>query len=106
MESFQDSTPTASSLVFTGGSDIYQFQPQVRSVSLLDHLDARLTQLAAMLSLVTGEGHDNFAAHSDEIQHNFLWACSMMVDECIELRHAMNRATVDPGLEQKQTART
>lgn len=75
----------ARELHFTATAGLYQLSPTASSLWLRDHLSARLDQLAAMLTVVRGDGFDVFSNWSDQIQHNYLWSCSMIAEECREL---------------------
>ena len=51
-------------------------------IDVLDELNNRLHQLSAMMKITGDTGDsDSFHRWSDEIQSNYLWACSEMVDQ-------------------------
>ena len=72
------------------GTPFYQLHESATSQVILDHLQARLAQLEAMLTTTCGAGHESFDGWSDEIKNNYLWACSMLADECKELSYHIN----------------
>lgn len=63
----------------------YLLHGEASTMDVKDHLGARLSQLSAMLIMIHGGGFDSFCQWSEEIQQNYLWACSMLADECKEL---------------------
>lgn len=66
-------------------SPFYLLHGDVTALDAQDQLGARLSQLSAMLTMTCGGGFDSFCQWSEEIQQNYLWACSMLADECKEL---------------------
>lgn len=52
---------------------------------LADHLESRLMHLDSMLHMTYGGGGESFRSFSEEIQDSYLWACSEMAAECLEL---------------------
>lgn len=64
---------------------LYQLQSGVTSGEVLDQLETRIYQLSAMLTMICGGGFDTFNNWNDQIRGDYLWACSMMADECREL---------------------
>lgn len=67
------------------GDSLYQLQDSASQIDIIDQLYARLRQLTAMLSTITGEGLDNFLSLSQDNQDYFLWACQSLSVECSEL---------------------
>jgi hypothetical protein len=66
-------------------SPIYTLDPTVNPFNVHDQLNARLTQLTSMTTMLTGEGADVFHGWNDDIQDGYLWAIATMVKECEEL---------------------
>lgn len=66
-------------------SPFYLLHGDVTAMDAQDQLNARLLQLSAMLTMTCGAGFETFSNWSNEVQQNYLWACSMMADECKEL---------------------
>jgi hypothetical protein len=66
-------------------SEMYQLHADATPTDVRDQLEARLSQLSAMLIMTSGAGFETFNNWSDPIKHNYLWACSMLADECDEL---------------------
>lgn len=75
----------ARELNFTADVGLYQLKPEASNLELYNQLTARLSQLAAVLKMVTGEGAEYFACISGKAQDDYLWNCSMLADECHEL---------------------
>ena len=48
-------------------------------------LTAKLAQLRALLSMTYGSARESFKDQDEETQDNFLWACSDLSDQCIDL---------------------
>ena len=63
-----------------------------RKGDLIDALDAKLSQLSSMLVFTYGCGGSAFRSYTDEIQDNYMWACSNLADECRELAVAIEAA--------------
>lgn len=84
----------ARELTFTASVGIYQLNPEASDTELCDQLAARLDQLSAMLTIVTGNGFETFSRWNDEIQCNYLWACNMISDECRDLVNHANFSLV------------
>jgi hypothetical protein len=66
-------------------SPFYRLHEDVTTGDIHDQLAARLSQLCAMLTMTCGAGSETFNNWSDPIKNNYLWACSMLADECDEL---------------------
>jgi hypothetical protein len=66
-------------------SPFYRLHEDVTPGDIHDQLEARLSQLDAMLTMTTGAGFESFSNWSNEIKENYLWACSMLAAECKEL---------------------
>ena len=49
-----------------------------------DTLTAKLAQLQAMLQMTYGEARETFDCMNDQLRDNYLWACSELVNDCIE----------------------
>lgn len=64
---------------------LYQLQNGATSIDVLDQLETRIYQLSAMLTMTCGAGFETFDGWNDRIKSDYLWACSMMADECREL---------------------
>ena len=67
----------------TGG--LYALSGGADRGDCLDQLTARIGQLRALLAVVCGEGFEPFDGMSEKIKHEYLWACSMLANECSEL---------------------
>lgn len=67
---------------FAATGPFYTLHADATPGDIQDQLSARLSQLSAMLTMTTGAGFESFSNWSDEIQHNYLWACSMLAEEC------------------------
>ena len=79
-------TEEASRAKFTAYSDrVFQYQAGARATDIQAHLGARLGQLSALLTAIVGEGFEAFDMLNDAHKCNYLWACSMLADECKEL---------------------
>ncbi|MES2105744.1 MAG: hypothetical protein V4634_17115 [Pseudomonadota bacterium] len=50
-----------------------------------DELNRKAVYLSTMLSFIYGGGYDNFAAYTQDMQQKYLWACSGLADEILEL---------------------
>lgn len=70
---------------FTTTVPIYTLAPAAKPLYMRDQLEARLTQLVSMTTMLTGEGADAFHEWNDNIQDGYLWAIATMVHECKEL---------------------
>ena len=67
-------------LAFASG--IYQLAPDASKIDVIDHLQARLAQLSAMLCTTYGAGFDTFDNWSSEVKENYLWGCASLAQEC------------------------
>lgn len=63
-------------------SPFYQLHANATTADVQDQLSARLSQLCAMLIMTRGSGFETFNNWSDKIKENYLWACSMLAEEC------------------------
>lgn len=72
----------ARELRFPTSHSLYQLNPSADNSEIYDQLSARLSQLTAMLTMVHGNGFESFSQWNDEIQDNYLWACTMLATEC------------------------
>jgi len=70
---------------FACSAEMYQLHADATQADVRDQVEARLSQLCAMLTMTCGGGFETFDNWSDPIKHNYLWACSMLADECKEL---------------------
>lgn len=77
--------PTARTINFAASGPFYILHADVTSGDVQDQLSARLGQLAAMLQMTHGGGFETFNIWSDDVRANYLWACSMLAEECKEL---------------------
>lgn len=57
-----------------------------------DSLQQKLAQLDAMLTMSYGCAGEAFRNMSDALQENFLWACSDLASECVELVSVLDQA--------------
>lgn len=87
-------------LQFTATTDVYLISAQATSSSLYDQLTARLSQLKAMLQIVSGQGFETFRLQNEETQGMHLWACRMAADECLDLVQAIEVLEKPPGTPQ------
>ncbi len=69
-------------------SPVYAIAEQASSGNVCNLLDCRLSQLAAMLTVICGEGGENFRHYSDHIQDAYLYGCSLLAEECKALHQA------------------
>lgn len=67
---------------FAAAGPFYTLHADATAGDIQDQLSARLSQLSAMLTMTCGAGFKTFSNWSDEIQHDYLWACSMLAEEC------------------------
>lgn len=81
----QPPAPEPRLLGFPATMGVYSMSPRASSDDVYNHLSARLSQLSAMLAMTFGGGYEAFKSNSDCTQENYLWACSMLADECEEL---------------------
>lgn len=73
---------------FAALGPFYTLHADVTPFDVRNQLDVRLSQLQSMLTMTYGAGFETFDNWSDTIKENYLWACSMLADECKELtRH-------------------
>lgn len=89
--------PAARELHFTAAVGLYQLNPVASNLDLYNQLTARLSQLAAALKMVTGEGAEYFACISEKGKDDYLWNCSMLADECYELARHIGFGQYDEG---------
>lgn len=74
---------------FTASPDpLYLLSPTADSLAIADQLDARQTQLAALLTMTHGEQGAAFRMLSDPLQDAFMWACATLAAEVQELTEA------------------
>ncbi|HRI91467.1 MAG TPA: hypothetical protein PLS93_07435 [Accumulibacter sp.] len=82
----ENSTPTRTAFNFpSGASSVYAIANGASAGDLSDHLDTRLAHLSALLCMTYGEGGEAFRNHNNQIQDEYMWACSQLADECREL---------------------
>lgn len=62
------------------------------TIECLDSLQRKLAQLNAMLNMSYGCAGEAFRNMSDALQENFLWACSDLASECVELVSVLDQA--------------
>lgn len=77
--------PSARAVDFAAIDGLYQLKDDASQVDIIDQLNARLGQLSAMLTMTCGTGREHFDQWSDGVKGNYLWAASMIADECKEL---------------------
>ncbi|MHB1246177.1 MAG: hypothetical protein ACYCZH_07025 [Sulfuriferula sp.] len=70
---------------FAVSDGLYQLKADASQGDIIDHLNGRLCQLSAMLTMTRGAGQEGFSIWSDVIKNDYLWAASMIADECKEL---------------------
>lgn len=78
-----DRIPAA--LHFTASNGLYAIAPGALTLTAVDQLTARLSQLSALLTMTTGSGFGSFNQWNDDIRSNYLWCCAMMARECKQL---------------------
>lgn len=49
----------------------------------MDYCEMRTAQLAALLHVISGEGHSSFDRYSDEVQDNVKWLARTLADEVV-----------------------
>lgn len=64
------------------GGPFYQLHADATTIDVHNQLSVRLSQLCAMLIMTTGEGFETFDSWNDKIKEDYLWACSMLAEEC------------------------
>lgn len=67
---------------FAAVGPFYTLHADATHGDVQNQLSARLSQLSAMLQMTHGAGFKTFSNWSDEVQANYLWACSMLAEEC------------------------
>lgn len=60
-----------------------------------DLLQQKLAQLDAMLNMSYGCAGEAFRNMNDALQDNYLWACSTLATECVDLVCGISPANVD-----------
>lgn len=70
---------------FTATTTLYSVSEKATRDDVREHLNARLVQLCAMLSMIHGTGLSGFDHYNDKIKDDYLWSCAMMARECEEL---------------------
>ncbi|MES2367269.1 MAG: hypothetical protein V4563_15435 [Pseudomonadota bacterium] len=70
---------------FADADNFYQLQEGVTQTDMVDHLNARLAQLCAMLHMTYGAGREHFDLWGSEVKDNYLWGVSMIAQECKEI---------------------
>lgn len=80
-----DRSITRRNLSFTASLPLYAISDKADVLDVRNQLDARLSQLNAMLTMIHGHGIDTFDSWSVPVKDNYLWACSMMAKECKDL---------------------
>ena len=68
---------------FTASNGIYAIVGDRMEVT--NQLNARIGQLDAMLSLTYGEQGETFRNTNDTLQDDFMWSCSMAIQEIQQL---------------------
>ena len=48
----------------------------------VDALNAKLATLHASLTVINGQGFENFHDHSEELQDAYLYGCAQLAGEC------------------------
>lgn len=105
-DSTLSNTTKARAVKFTAcGGDLYQLQDTASVLDIKNQLSARLHQLTAMLSMVTGEDFETFNNNSDANKENFLWGCSMLAEECRELARYVDKTTSDKPMQNAEESR-
>lgn len=77
--------PNDRTINFAASVRLYQLHADATPMDVQDQLNARLSQLSAMLMMTVGAGFETFNDWSDKIKEDYLWACSMLADECKDL---------------------
>lgn len=81
------SLPCASktTMTFTAADGIYRLSPDACEIDIIDQLDARQTQLEAMLAMTYCEHSEKFRSMNAATQEAFMWACSAAAREIKQL---------------------
>ncbi|WP_146186273.1 hypothetical protein [Limnohabitans sp. WS1] len=64
------------------------------TTDVLDDLTAKCAQLQALMLMTHGEAGASFNSLADTHRENFLWHCTLVVDEISELASSLSPATV------------
>jgi len=64
---------------------VYAIAEGASAGDLYNHLHTQLTHLSVMLLMTYGGGGESFRNYNDQIQDEYMWACSQLADECREL---------------------
>ncbi len=67
----------------------YRLGQETSPGATIDRLADVLAHLHAQLVMITGNGHENFAEYSDEIQASYLYGCSKQAQEAVDLLRAV-----------------
>lgn len=73
---------------------VYSIAPGASDGDLSDLLFIRLAHLDSMLRTVHGDGGECFRGYNDQIQDEYLGACSMLATECRELLEQLSARRV------------
>jgi hypothetical protein len=63
-------------------------------LDVLNDLQSKSTQLKALMLMTYGHAADSFNNLADEYRDNYLWHCSVVVDEIAQLVESLVPATV------------
>lgn len=61
------------------GTPIYQIRGDAAQIDILNHLEARMSQLTALLAIAADT--DNFDQWTPALRSNFLWACTSQAED-------------------------
>ncbi|WP_442769859.1 hypothetical protein [Zoogloea ramigera] len=75
----------ATAMKFTASSPVYVLAPNANRLDVIDQLQARQSQLAALLAMTHGEAGALLHNLSDSLRNDFMWACEMLAAEVQEL---------------------
>lgn len=63
--------------------------PTPDTLDVLDDLQTKSTQLKALMQMTYGAAAVSFNSLNDEYRDNYLWHCSMVVDEIAKLAESL-----------------
>lgn len=76
---------TSTSMRFTAATDIYRLSPTAHKMDIIDQLNARQSQLEAMLAATYSDCGESFRGMPEARQDMFMWACADAAKEVGQL---------------------
>lgn len=73
----------------------YAIAPGASAYDVESLLEMRIANLDAMLAMISGEGTDALQMLSEELQRDYLFACSTLASEIRELNQAAHQMRVN-----------